>query len=153
MGMKNTERTSAHYRTQYEQVVGLGIIAFGSLFFTYLNHLLIAAQNLPIALAIHASLAISFWLLWKVESLRRLKLELCLFLTVFVFEASWFLSFYLLHQQLLALGFILMWMTNLLLLTALFWKKDKMAGLTLSIVLIWTFYLLSTNIMLCITNP
>ena len=151
--MKNAEKIAIRYRNSYEQVVGLGIIAFGSLLFSYLNYLVSAEQNLPIILAIHTTLTISFWLLWKAESLRRLKLEFCLFLTVFAFEASWFFSFYSLHQKLLALGVILIWMTNLLILTALFWKKDKIAGLSLSIVLFWTFYLLSTNIMLCITNP
>jgi tryptophan-rich sensory protein len=167
--MKNSEKTlprvrlSLSHRTAAEQSVGLGIIAFGSMLFAYLNQQLYksgnahpwitASWNLPVMIAIHTCVAIAFWLLWRSTSLRKMKPELYLYLTSFAFESAWTYSLYKLHLQLLALGPILLWMTNLLVITGLFWKKDRAAGSSLILALAWTFYLMSINIMLCITNP
>ncbi len=158
-------------RTLAEQTVGLGIIALGSFLFAMLEKSFftegsewIASLNTPfwkfsdsynfLALtAVHSSLAISFWTLWRSFSLRVLKLELSLFLSMFVLESIWGLSLFKGHEALPALFALLLWMSTDVLLSVLFWKKEKIAGALFFLPLIWTFYLISTNMVLCIANP
>jgi translocator protein len=159
------------HRTFAEQTVGLGIIALGSFLFAVLEMTFFTGGsqwlaslktpswafsgscNLPVLAAVHASLALSFWTLWRCYSLRALKLELSLFLSMFVLESIWGLSLFKGHETLLALLALLLWMSTDVILAVLFWKKEKVAGAFFFLPLIWTFYLISTNMVLCIANP
>ncbi|HEX2583317.1 MAG TPA: TspO/MBR family protein [Chlamydiales bacterium] len=158
-------------RTLAEQTVGLGIIALGSFLFAVLEMTFfregsqwVASLNIPfwkfsdsytfLALtAVHSSLALSFWILWRSFSLRVLKLELSLFLSMFVLESIWGLSLFKGHETLPALFTLLLWMSTEVLLAVLFWKKEKIAGMLFFFPLLWIFYLISTNMVLCIANP
>ncbi len=158
-------------RTFAEQTVGLGIIALGSFLFAALEMTFFTEEsqwlasmktaswafsdsyNLLALGAVHGSLALSFWTLWRSVSLRSLKLELSLFLSMFVLESIWGLSLFKGHETLLALLALLLWMSLDVILAVLFWKKEKIAGAFFFFPLIWTFYLISTNMVLCIANP
>ena len=159
------------HRTLAEQCVGFGIIASASFLFAFLlmtffteGALWLATLINPfwtlsntyayfVLVLVHASLTFSFWILWRSFSLRKLKLELSLFLSAFILESIWGLSLFKGHETLLALFALLLWMSAQVILTALFWKKEKAAGILLFLPLLWTFYLISTNMALCIANP
>ena len=159
------------HRTKPEQSVGLGIIALGSFLFALLLMTFFTeggpwisslknpfwkfsdSYNFPALASVHASLAFSFWILWRSFSLRALKVELSLFLSAFILESVWGLSLFKGQETLLALFALLLWMSAEVILSALFWKKEKVAGLLFFLPLIWTFYLISTNMALCIANP
>jgi len=158
------------HRTRAEQSVGFGIIAVASFLFAFLlitffneESLWVASLKTPFwrfsnsysfsALSfVHVSLAFSFWTLWRIFSLRTLKVELSLFLTAFILQSVWALSLFKGKETLLALFALLLSMSAQILLTALFWKKEKIAGALFCFSLIWTFYLISTNMVLCIAN-
>lgn len=157
-------------RSLPEQLIGLGIITFISLSFAVLNTFLMDIGNSWYATlrcaswslstevhtvcstAAYLALAFSFWSIWRLYSLRKLHLELSLFLAAFFFGGLWSVSLYVIHEPLLALVAILLWMSEIIGLTALFWRKEKSAGYFGLVTLCWTLYLLSTTIMLCITN-
>ena len=159
------------HRTLAEQTVGLGIISLGSFLFAFLlmtffneGSRWIASLNtpfwtfsdsyhFPILALVHASLAFAFWILWRSVSLRGLKVELSLFLTAFILESVWGASLFKGKETLLALFALLLLMSAEVILAALFWKKEKGAGLLFFFPLLWTFYLISTNMVLCIANP
>lgn len=129
------------HRTRPEQLVGLGIfllISFGFQLACY-----------PCSFC----LALSMWTLWRRYSLRVLKLELSAFLAQFLFQAAWAVSSFALHQTLLALvALLLLWCTTLL-ATLLFWKKEPIAGWLLVFPLLWIFYLVGSNMVICISYP
>jgi tryptophan-rich sensory protein len=72
---------------------------------------------------------------------------------MFVLESIWGLSLFKGHETLPSLFVLLLWMSTDVLLAILFWKKEKVAGGLFFLPLIWIFYLISTNMVLCIANP
>lgn len=158
-------------RTLSEQIVGFGIIAIGSVSFFLLNRFLFAmgsgwfaakhqapwtlpsTWNMPVLACVHIAIAVSFWYLWRVHSMKHLKLELYLVLSCLFMETVWSTILYVLHEPLPALVALILWMSAGHILTALFWKREKLAGCFFFLSLVWIFYSLSTNIVLCITNP
>lgn len=162
--------TSSNRRSFPEQIVGLGIITLCSFFFAVLSILFFGQESeWYTALhrpawsigsswssiffsSVHAILALSFWIIWRRHSLRTLKLELSIFLAGFFLEALWSASLYRIHQLLPSLIALLLWMCGAIVLSALFWKKDKLSGKILLFPLLWILYLISINMMLCIAN-
>ncbi len=137
------------YRTLPEQLVGLGIYLSLSLGFELLSGLTINFLGTLYFIA----LACGMWTLWRRHSLRVLKLELSLFLSQFLFQLMWSVSFFILHQSLLALVALLLLWCNTLLAALLFWKKERFSGLILLFPLFWTFYLVVLNMVNCISTP
>ncbi|MDE3046038.1 MAG: tryptophan-rich sensory protein [Verrucomicrobiota bacterium] len=161
----------ASHRPLSEQIVGFGIIAFSCLAIAFLGGYLfqlrsdwfLALRHAPWSIPTswysvltnltQGFLALSFWTLWRRHSLRTLKLELSLFLGLFFLKSIWMLSLFGVQQTLVGLIILLLCMFDTLALTALFWKKEKFAGQLLLPVLLWLFYLVSINMVLCIANP
>jgi tryptophan-rich sensory protein len=128
------------HRTGPEQFVGLSIYLLIALAFQFFSHL-----NTFYFL----SLAMSMWTLWRLYSLRVLKLEFSLF----VVQLTLGLSFFSTQQKLFALVALLLLWCNTLLTGLLFWKKERLSGALLLFPLIWIFYLAGLNMIACISNP
>src|SRR3989344_6279821 len=161
----------ASHRSLSEQLAGFGIIGLSCLAFAFLGGYLFQLReqwylalhhapwsipvswHSPLETLVHLSLTLSFWTLWRRHSLRTLKLELSLFLGLFLLESTWTLSLFGIQQTLLAIIALLLWMVDAMALSALCWKKEKTAGQLLLPVLLWLFYLVSVNMVLCIANP
>ena len=161
---------SSNRRTFAEQIVGFAIIALCSFAFAALAAIFFEqgsdwysglqkpAWSIDASWAflffgsLHALFALSFWMIWRRNSLRILKLELSIFLSGFLLEAIWSASLYRIHQLLPSSIALVLWMCGAIVLSALFWKKNKLAGKILVLPLCWILYLVSINMMLCIAN-
>ena len=137
------------YRTTPEQLVGLGIYLILSLGVEALFSLTSNGFGLICA----GSFALSMWMLWRNHSLRILKIELSVFLAQLLFQSTWFLTFFVFQQRLLALVVLLLLWCNTLLATMLYWKKEKLSGILLLYPIIWIFYLAGVNMFTCMSNP
>lgn len=148
------------HRTRPEQIVGLGIyllICFGFELLGGLAGPFYQTTPDPVFNSLctiyYAFLAFGMWTLWRRYSLRVLKLELSVFLGQFLFQMIWSVSFFALHEALLALvALLLLWSTTLL-AALLFWKKERLSGSLLLFPLLWIFYLVGMNMVICISNP
>ena len=107
----------------------------------------------PLWIGYHLLVSIAMWTLWRRFSLRTLQLELSLFLAQFALLAAWSLSFFFFRETLLALVLLLLLLCETLLSALLFWKKDKLSGQLLVLPLVWVFYIMGINIVICILNP
>lgn len=145
-------QTRASHRTKPEQWVGLGIYLILGLGFEVMSAF---GQEFSFFLTTLYFLCISFsmWTLWRLHSLRVLKLELSLFLAQFLFQIVWSVSFYGLHERLLALFVLLLLWFNTLVAALLFWKKERLSGGLLFFPVLWIFYLVGLNMVKCISNP
>ena len=159
------------HRTWPEQAVGASIFLLVSLCFQWLSSWLIqlSLQGEWIERDFFVSWAFSsitsqwgwivcniliaaaMWHLWRRHSLKRLKLELSLFLFQLVLQLGWAFTVYF-HESLLALMTLLFLCSNALLSTLLFWKKERLSGKTWVASVLWTFYAVGINMALCITN-
>lgn len=137
------------HRTRPEQLVGLAIYLLISLGFQTLTGL--TAQFLGILYSL--CLALSMWTLWRRYSLRVLKLELSVFLAQFLFQAAWSFSHFALQETVLELVSLLLLWSNTLLAALLFWKKEPLSTLLLLFPLVWVFYWVGLNMVICISNP
>lgn len=137
------------HRTRPEQLVGLGIYLAVCIGFQLICRL----DTTLIGTLYSVSLGFSMWCLWRRYSLRVLKLELSLFLAQFLFQVTWSVSFFILHQTLLALVALLLLWSNTLVATLLFWKKENISGWLLLFPLLWIFYLGGVSMVTCILNP
>lgn len=133
------------HRTRAEQGVGLSIFLLLSAAGLFLNPIFSWFWTLY-----HLLLPFSMWTLWRRYSLRRLKLELSVYLALALFQMSWTLSLFYLQETLLALvALLLLWCTQLL-ATLLFWKKERLSGLLLILPFLWVFYIMALNMVTCL---
>jgi hypothetical protein len=137
------------YRTRPEQLVGLGIFLLICLGIEWISGLTTNFWGTLYFIA----LAFGMWGLWRRYSLRVLKLELSVFLTQFVFQVMWSVSIFILHQSLLSLVSLLLLWCNTLLALLLFWKRERFSGLVFVFPLLWTFYLVTLNMLTCMSTP
>src|SRR5579862_2608186 len=112
-------------RSPSEQLAGLGIIAIASLLFTAFN-IWLHAGSWPIQWLNHGCLTLSFWSLWRFESMRKLRVEFILFLSLFLFEILWSLTLF--QEPILALILVILWISDAILVSLLFWKKNKLSA-------------------------
>lgn len=141
------------HRTRPEQLVGLSIfLLFSAIIMVFfLNKL--SSWNTFFWGAYHLFLPLSMWTLWRRYSLRRLKLELSLYLAFTAFQVCWGLSLFLLQETLLALvALLLLWCTQLLAIL-LFWKKERFSGILLIPPFVWVFYIMALNMVTCVSTP
>jgi hypothetical protein len=132
------------HRTLAEQSVGLGILLL------LCSVTCLFVKRLAPLSGLSALLyAVSFWTLWRRNSLRLLKLELTLFIAQIALNVGWVVTFFFLQHKLLALFVLLLLWCNTLLMTILYWKKERLAGFALSLPSLWVFYLLWLNIVVC----
>lgn len=161
------------HRTRPEQTVGFFIFLLISAGFELLNqwialstlnsdwfHLLKQAPwslknwpETPFWAVYHFLLAFSMWTFWRRNFLRYLKLELSMFFFSFSLQLAWCLSFFVLHETLLALIGLILLLCSLILSSLLFWKKERISGQLLIPPLIWVFYVMGINMVICIANP
>ncbi len=106
----------------------------------------------PLWTLFYCTQAISFWTLWRRNSLLNLKLELSLFLCQFAFSTLWFLSLFVWQQSLLSLVFLLLQNIATLLCTIVFWRKEQPAGQWMCVGLSWGIYIASLNMALSLLN-
>lgn len=161
------------HRTRPEQLVGFGIFLLICLAFEMVDGKLVQASlegswfdalvQAPWAISMKTSapywtlyfltLSVSAWTLWRRVSLRVLKLEMSIFSAQFLFQLAWSVSFFLLQETLLALvALLLLWSCHLL-CALLFWKKEKTAGILLTLPFLWIFYMMCVNMAICASNP
>ncbi len=156
------------HRSIPEQLVGLGIYLIMSFGFYLLHGWFIAfstgslwvAKSIPflpegnglaspLMTLYFIFLSLSMWVLWRRTSLKRLKLELSLFLSLLSLMALWSFSFFVLQESLLGLVSVLLASCTIVLTAILFWKKERLASLLLSIPFFWVFYLSSLTMYVC----
>ncbi len=97
--------------------------------------------------------AFSMWNLWRRYSLKTLKLELAAFLVQFLLLIGWSLSFFVLHESLLALLSLLFFCSNVIFASLLFWQKERFSGQVIILTLFWIFYVVGVNMTICISTP
>lgn len=131
------------HRTKPEQFVGL----FLCLFLAFLASIVIGLGKGLGAGLFPYCLSFSMWLIWRLFSLKSLKIELFALLLSFVLQASWFVNHFLFQADFLALFSLLLLFSNLLLCILLFGKKEKLAGVFLAYPLFWTLYLIGTQML------
>lgn len=144
------------HRTRPEQIVGLGIFLLISFAFELLNGKLIYPEESAFGslwTVYFSTASLSIWALWRRHSLRTLKLEASIFASQFLFQLGWSLSFYLLHQNLLALVALLLLWSNHLMAALLYWKKERISGQIAIIPFLWIFNVMGLNMIICISNP
>ncbi len=141
-------RERSSHRTLAEQLFGLSIYLLISLAFEFASGL---SKSL-FGTIYFISLALGIWILWRSNSLRTLKLELSIFLSQFLFQILWSVSFFTLGQSPLALVALLLLWCNTLLAALLFWKKDRFSGMFFVFPLIWIFYLVGLNMLSCMSK-
>ncbi|OGN55338.1 MAG: hypothetical protein A3D96_03565 [Chlamydiae bacterium RIFCSPHIGHO2_12_FULL_44_59] len=129
------------HRTLGEQLVGFSI---------YLTLSLSIGLLFPLASSFYDLLAsmvlgLSMWSLWRVYSLKRLKVELSIFFAQFSLQVIWNMSNHVFAQELLALVSLLLLWSNMIMVTLLFWKKQKLSGVLLLYPIFWIFYLVGVN--------
>jgi tryptophan-rich sensory protein len=157
------------HRSWPEQLLGLGIYLVLSFGVDLLHRWLLTFsvesswyQNLPQAPWAMAdwpastvgtfslfSLSLSMWSLWRRHSLKKLKLELSLYLSIFILVSLWSFTFFGLRESLLGLVALLLSWCTLPLMAVLFWKKDRLSSGWLSIPFLWIFYLASLTMFIC----
>lgn len=161
------------HRTRPEQIVGYAIFLLVSFAFALLNgrwiHFSLQGEwyrslaQAPWAFAswpyglpwivYHFVFPLAMWILWRRFSLRLLKVELSVFLAQFFLQTGWILSFFFFQETLLGLTILLLLWCNTLLSALLFWKKERISGQLLLFPLLWIFYVLGLNMVICIFNP
>ena len=134
------------HRTYPEQFVGLGI--YGILSFAFETLFSLSSNTFGILYA--TTFTFSMWSLWRIFSLRLLKLELSVFLAQFGLQMLWSFTQ---DQLLLSLLILLLLWCNTLLATMLFWKKEKLSGMLLFYSIVWIFYLAGMNMIACMSMP
>ncbi len=148
------------HRSLAEQAVGASIfltlswasrLSFG---FLYIDPELFASQNVllfkPAWMIYHFLAACSIWMLWRRYSLKVLKLELVLFLFQLALLAGWATSFYF-QGPLVALASIIFLNCGAVLSALLYWKKEQMAGQFTILQLMWIFYVMVINMLVCVS--
>lgn len=152
-------------RNYAEQLIGLGILLLFSFAAISLNPLLSSSyhyssrlffKSLPLStfhgifLGMFFLNTLSFWCIWRKESLRRLKIETSLFISLFIFSILWQSIFFLVNSSLLSLIVLLFSGCLTLLLMALFWKREKLAICLLIPYLLWIMCLSWNNLSICL---
>lgn len=90
------------------------------------------------------------YLLWRAYSFKHLKLEMSLYFLAISFHTLWYTFFFYLEQPLLALITLLLLFCTLLVLSLVFWKKEKAGGILATPYLFWIFYTICQNMLFCI---
>jgi tryptophan-rich sensory protein len=137
------------HRTLPEQLVGLGIYLLLCLGVQFFSGRAPGWVETILSTLYFLSLAFGMWALWRRYSLRTLRWELPIFLAQFLFQAAGSLSSLVLHQQLLTLVALLLLWSNTLLAALLFWKKERLSGSLLFFPVLWNFYLVGLNMVIC----
>ena len=178
MSTRHTESLSGtwfkpSYRTKPEQAVGLAIfltLSFGLFLFnqwmtsfSLSSHwyqalaqapwVLSSWPKTPLWIGYHILVPLSIWTLWRRSSFFTLKLERSIFLAQLAFQSLWSLSFFFLQETLLALSALLLLCFNTLLCILLFRKKEKAVKILLIPSLMWVFYVMGINMVICVFNP
>ena len=94
-------------------------------------------------------ISLSMWGLWRCHSLKRLKLELSFYLTIFAGILFWSFSFFAMKESLLGLITLLLLWPILLSTAILFWKKDRLSSQLLALPFFWILYLGSLTMVIC----
>ncbi|HSX38280.1 MAG TPA: tryptophan-rich sensory protein [Chlamydiales bacterium] len=102
----------------------------------------------PPWIAYHFLIAGAMWILWRRYSLRVLSLELAIFLCALFLEIGWSLSFYC-DEPLFALATLVFLCSSAILGALLYWKKERFSGQAFLLSFLWIFYVMSTNMSIC----
>ncbi|MBS0626416.1 MAG: tryptophan-rich sensory protein [Verrucomicrobia bacterium] len=157
------------YRSWPEQLLGLGIFLVVSFGFEILHRWFFSFSGesewfrdlkqapwsfagwavSPIGTLSLVAMSLSMWGLWRRRSLKTLKPELSLYLSILVLMFLWSFSFFRLQELLLGLVALLLAWCTLLVTGLLFWKKDRFACQLLVIPFFWIFYLASLTMVIC----
>lgn len=94
--------------------------------------------------------ALAAWSVWRRFSLKEIAVEFSVFSIQFVWHLAACLCFYVWQKPLFSLFFLLLLWVNLLLTALLFGKREAFAGQLLLFSLLWIFYLVGLNMMICL---
>lgn len=150
------------YRSKLEQFIGLMILFVFSIAINVICSM-ISDPSLfqksipkgiynPIWSTLFTCISLSFWLLWRRQTLRKLKLEASLISSQYLFIFLWNNFLFVLKTNLLALTSILFLGSSLLIMMAIFYKKEKLSGYILIPYALWVFYLTWNNMLICSLN-
>lgn len=153
------------YRTKIEQLIGLAILLLFCFAALSINPFLSNSYHcicrlffkcLPLStfhgifLVVFSLNTLGFWSIWRKESLRRLKVEAVLFGSLFLFTSLWQTIFFFTNSILLSLVMLLFTGSLLLIIMALFWKREKIASCLLVPHFLWIICLSWNNLSFCL---
>jgi translocator protein len=108
----------------------------------------------PVWTLLYLLMGIAAWRVWATHGFaeRSARLALVLFLVHLIFNAAWTWLFFGLHMlTVAAIEIIILW-AMILILTALFWKRDRIAGALLLPYLLWVTYAVTLSIGFAVKN-
>jgi tryptophan-rich sensory protein len=140
------------HRTAAEQIVGLGIFLLFCCSFGIVQSSIVYGFKLFWTVYFLLQ-GLGMWTLWRRYSLRVITLEFSLFYAQFVLQAAWMITLFGFQHPLLAVAILLLHLSNTLVATLLFWKKERLSGQILCLPLLWVFFLMGQSLITCILNP
>ncbi len=108
----------------------------------------------PVWTLLYLLMGIAAWRVWVRHGFGdgRARIALVLFLVHLIFNAAWTWLFFGLHMlTAAAIEIVILW-AMILILTALFWKRDRIAGALLLPYLLWVTYAATLSIGFAIMN-
>lgn len=107
----------------------------------------------PVWTLLYICMAVSAWLVWKVDGFRNARWPLLLFLMQLGLNAAWTWLFFGLHRIDLAFGEILLLLLALFATMVVFFKRNRVAGFLLVPYLAWVGFATALNYQYWQLNP
>ncbi|MFT4068257.1 TspO/MBR family protein [Paraburkholderia sp.] len=104
----------------------------------------------PVWTVLYVLMAFSAWRVWKHDGLTA---AIILWVVQLVFNAAWMWLFFGLHRPGTGLIDILILLVLIVMLTYVFWRRDRLAGLLLVPYVVWVAYAALLNYALWQMNP
>ncbi|WP_240162795.1 TspO/MBR family protein [Paraburkholderia sp. Cy-641] len=104
----------------------------------------------PVWSVLYVLMAFSAWRVWKRDGLSA---AIVLWVVQLVFNAAWMWLFFGLHRPEMALTDIVILLVLIVMLTGVFWRRDRLAGVMLMPYVIWVAYAALLNYALWQLNP
>jgi tryptophan-rich sensory protein len=107
----------------------------------------------PLWIAYSLTLPVAAWLVWRTHPIRAVAMEIVCFSLLLFLQILWSFSFFFFRETLVGLSTLLVLWAFLIASLVLYWKRDKLAGQLLLLNFLWMSYLVSLNMVICVTNP
>lgn len=99
----------------------------------------------PVWTLLYILMAVAAWLVWKRYRFKEARLGLSLFVAQLVLNAAWSYLFFGIQRIDLALGDILALWTLILIVTILFWNRERLSGVMMLPYLAWVSFAVCLN--------
>jgi translocator protein len=104
----------------------------------------------PVWTVLYVLMAVSAWRVWKRDGLTA---AIVLWVVQLLFNAAWMWLFFGLHRPGIGLIDILILLVLIVMLTFVFWRRDRLAGVLLVPYVVWVAYAALLNYALWQLNP